>query len=146
MTNARRLAHLEELIYFAREHVLPRVDTASDVQAVGEFWEAVELWNEGDEDNVEVNVSIGVFCKEGDPEDFLEHLHVDARVSGEAIELSTLRRTWTREDGSDHHSEILAVLTKNEHLSESGVAKWNELLEEVLRYDSCRVSTSRDHR
>ena len=145
MTSARGLTHLEDLIQFARNDVLPLAATASEVQAVGEFWEAIELWNEGREDNIEFNVSIGVYCKEGDPKDFLEHLHVDARVSESAVELSTLRRTWTKEDGSDHHSEVLAVLTKSKTLSDYGLAKWNELLAEVLRYDSCRVSVSRDH-
>ena len=145
MSSTRGLQQLEDLIDFARDNVLPIAATGSEVQAVGEFWEAIEMWNEGREDEVEVNVSIGVFCKEGDPADFLEHLHVDARVNESSIELSTLRRTWTKEDGSDHHSETLAVLSKNKPLSGDGVRKWNELLDEVLRYDSCRISVSRDH-
>ncbi|MGY0194600.1 hypothetical protein ACWA7J_05930 [Leptothrix sp. BB-4] len=145
MHSARDLPDLEALIHCARNQILPLATTGSEVQAVGEFWEAIDLWNEGRENEVEVNVSIGVFCKEGDPEEFLEHLHVDVRVSESAVELSTLRRTWTKEDGSDHHSEVLAVLSKGTRLSESGLAKWNQLLEEVVRYDSCRVSVSRDH-
>jgi hypothetical protein len=145
MATARNLSQLEDIIQVARDQILPRAETGSQVQAIGEFWEAIDLWNEGCEDDVEVNVSIGVYCKEGDPEDFLEHLHVDVRVSENAIEFSTLRRTWTKEDGSDHHSEQLAILTKNRSLSGLGVAKWNELLDAVLRYDSCRVSVSRDH-
>jgi hypothetical protein len=145
MNSERDRSYLEDLINCARDQILPLATSGSEVQAIGEFWEAVELWAEGSQDDAQVNVSIGVYCEEGDPDDFLEHLHVDARVNDSSIELSTLRRTYTKEAGSDHHSEILAVLTQNKSLDDSGVAKWHELLEEVLGYESCRVSVSRDH-
>jgi hypothetical protein len=105
MNSEQDRSYLEDLINCARDQILPIATSASEVQAIGEFWEAVELWAEGSQDDIQVNVSIGVYCKEGDPDDFLEHLHVDVRVSESSIELSTLRRTYTKETGSDHHSD-----------------------------------------
>lgn len=145
MTNEQDRSSLDRLIACARDEVLPLASSGSQVQAVGEFWEAVEFWIEGRQQEIEVNVSIGVFCKEGDPNDLLEHLHVDARVNDGELELSTLQRTYSKESGSDHHSEVLAVLTKTKRLNESGASRWFELFEEVIGYESCTVSVSRDH-
>lgn len=145
MNTEQDRSSIEKLIVCARYEILPLSSSWNEIQAIGEFWEALESWLEARQNEIEVNVSIGVFCKEGEPGNFLEHLHVDARVNDEALELSTLQRTYSKETGSDHHSEVLAVLTKTKSFDDSAVSRWFESLKTVLGHDSAAVSVSRDH-
>ncbi len=139
------IAHLKDLLELVRYQILPLATSASDVCGIGESWEAIELWIENNQDQVEVNVEVGVFCREGDPNDSLEHLHCDVRIDEETIVLSTLRRTYTKEHGSDHHSEVVAQLGKNKSFNAAQVEEWMSLFAEVMSHEAPRVSVSRDH-
>jgi hypothetical protein len=112
MTSEQDRRTFERLIDFARDQVLPMTTKPSHVLAAGEFWEAIESWIQGTPEKVQVNVSIGIYCWDGEPDDYVEHLHADARVNDGEVEVTTLRRTYCKDMGSDHHSETLGRLLK----------------------------------
>ena len=112
-----------------------------DLIGAGEALDALERIGQGEEIEVNVEVTVGF----GADENFSEGVYLSLHVCEDYISLDRTQTTYSADVGGDHHSERVACLYPEGQFSESGVEEWLGAVGAVLREERARLTVSRHH-
>jgi hypothetical protein len=92
----------------------------------------------------QVNVELTMSRRVGSGH-YEEAVHHSVRINEDEIRLDQTQSIWTRETGSDHATQVFAVLTPKGDFKKGGVAAWMDELSRLSSFDDAKITTSRDH-
>lgn len=126
----------------AIRNVAPLARSGSDLIALGEAWDAIEVILEGE--TVEVNVGLTVGFRRGD-QNFEEGLFACFRINDEEIVLEELNTRYEPGIGSDHSTTKYAILNPEGRFDADGACRWLKQLNEIRNIAEAQLTTTRDH-
>ncbi len=124
--------------------LVPKARTADELFGLAEIIEALARFTcdpEASLIEIDVGVDTGYRVEQNNYE---EGLYYSFRVSDDGIRLDKMTTSYSKNIGSDHHSEVLAFIGRDGDIS-GDPDEWFQQIKKVLYLDESGITISRDH-